>query len=54
LVGIVPQDFAQIGFQWLLGDVFLRQYYSVHDVGNKRIGFAKAVENPSHKKTSMN
>ncbi|XP_053560679.1 gastricsin-like [Bombina bombina] len=28
---------------WILGDVFLREYYSVYDFGNNQIGFAQAA-----------
>lgn len=40
------KTYCSAGFQgttqqlWILGDLFLANYYSVYDVGNKRIGFA--------------
>jgi len=44
-VGMMPTYLPSQNGQplWILGDVFLRSYYSVYDLGNNQLGFAAAA-----------
>ena len=38
-------DGGGFGPSWILGDTFIRTYCNIYDIGQKRIGFAKAHHN---------
>ncbi|PIO73405.1 eukaryotic aspartyl protease [Teladorsagia circumcincta] len=44
VIAMFPMSFAGFGPQWILGDPFIRQFCNIHDIGNKRIGFAKSLK----------
>jgi len=41
LFALMAMDMPRGAPQWILGDVFMRQYYTIFDYGNERVGFAE-------------
>jgi hypothetical protein len=41
--GIVGAPTTDLTWQWLLGDIFLENYYTIFDYANLKIGFANLV-----------
>mmetsp|Transcript_28689 Transcript_28689/g.33878 ORF Transcript_28689/g.33878 Transcript_28689/m.33878 type:complete len:394 (-) Transcript_28689:197-1378(-) len=45
LLMIMSIDLTGTGVDWILGDVFMRKYYSIFDYTNQQVGFALANHN---------
>lgn len=44
LFAVMGMDFPKPGPQWILGDVFMRQYYTVFNYLDQTISFARAIK----------
>jgi hypothetical protein len=43
IFAMMGMDFPSPGPKWILGDVFMRQYYTIFDYDGARVGFAEAI-----------